>query len=91
MVDQVHKYLLIDEYIEDEVVVHTAFHVLEAESPEEAMMSRAYELFMGGESLDKWDRRVANEESETACIGIYELTSGVNELEDLAARNSAHE
>jgi hypothetical protein len=88
MVDQVHKYLLIDEYIEDEVVVHTAFHVVEAETPAEAMLNRSHQLFFG-KSQDKWDKRVSNAETEVAGIGIYEVTTGINELENLAARNSA--
>lgn len=64
------KYMVIDEFTNDHTIASA--QVFEAESSEQALSIDAYKNFLIGSS-----------KKGLSCIAIYELTSGVNEVDTL--------
>lgn len=64
------KYMVIDEFTNDHTIASA--QVFEASNSEQALSIDAYKNFLIGSS-----------KKGLSCIGIYELKSGVNELDNL--------
>lgn len=77
------KYLLINHYSlqDDARRAYTHTKVIEADTPDQAMAKDAYDVFTAGDS-DKWNYAVKTKRLIQSTVGVYELVTGKNEIED---------